>query len=50
MHDPLTPLGVVTTECPACLGLPESAAGCETCGGAGEVETPAAPVIPGRRS
>jgi hypothetical protein len=40
MHDPRTPLGVTTTECPACLGLPECTRGCQDCGGAGEVETP----------
>jgi hypothetical protein len=45
-----TPFGVTTTECPACLGLPECTAGCDTCGGSGEVEAPPAPVTPGRRS
>jgi hypothetical protein len=39
-----TPFGVISTECPACLGLPECTAGCDTCGGTGEVEAQPAPV------
>jgi hypothetical protein len=39
-ESPTPPFGVTTTECPACLGLPECTAGCEVCGGTGEVEAP----------